>query len=51
MNVIWEFFFCPVHGVFGAQNMQIVLPALAGASYAVRGYLCKAIGAISKRVK
>ena len=51
MNAIWEFFFCPQHGIFGAQNLQIVLPALAGMSYAAKGYLCKVIDLISKRMK
>jgi hypothetical protein len=50
MNAIWEFFFCPVHGVFGAQNLQIVLPALLGMGYAAKSYLFKIVDFV-KRVK
>ena len=51
MNAIREFFFCPVHGIFGAQNLQIVLPALAGMGYAARSHFLKAIDFVMKRVK
>jgi hypothetical protein len=36
MNAIFEFFICPVHGIFRPDNWSMIAPAFAGAIVAVR---------------
>ena len=36
MNEIWEFFFCPVHGILRPQVWQFLPAVAAGATLVVR---------------
>jgi hypothetical protein len=38
---MWEFLFCPVHGIFGAANWPMLAPACAGAAALLRRYFSK----------
>jgi hypothetical protein len=39
ISQLWEFFFCPVHGIFRPDNLLLLLPALAVA----RGWIVAAV--------
>jgi hypothetical protein len=45
---IYEFFFCPVHGIFGANNWPILAPVFAGGAAFLRGYWCRISGLLRR---
>jgi hypothetical protein len=38
MNNFYEFFFCPIHGIFRPANLALILPAIGGIWIACKAY-------------
>lgn len=38
MNVVWEFFFCPVHGLLRADNIALLVPTACATGALLRGW-------------
>jgi hypothetical protein len=50
-QAIYEFFFCPIHGILRPMNWPFIIPAISAISLGVKTYWSRFLTLLSKVVR